>query len=73
MGDLGSPASLTLNIGSISVNVLSVGANGTYTDPSIGTLILSGISPTIQMAGGVTVVVNSQIQGTSGLIKSGYA
>ena len=71
VGGLGSSASLTLNIGTISVNTLSVGANGTYSDTSSGTIILSGSSPTIQMAGGVNLVVNGQIQGSSGLIKSG--
>jgi outer membrane autotransporter protein len=71
VGALGSSASLTLNIGTISVNILSIGANGTYSDTSSGTIILSGSTPTIQMAGGVNLVVNGQIQGTSGLIKSG--
>src|SRR6266404_1871006 len=71
VGTLGTSASLTFNIGTISVNTLSIGANGSYSDTSSGTLILSGSSPTIQMAGGVTVVVNSQVQGSSGLIKTG--
>ncbi len=69
VGTLGSSASLTFNLGTISMNILSIGANGTYSDTSSGTIILSGSSPTINVAGGVNAVVNSQITGTSGLIK----
>jgi len=69
VGTLGTSASLTFNLGTISMNTLSVGANGSYSDTSSGTIILSGSSPTINVAGGVTVVMNSQVTGTSGLIK----
>ncbi|HXI83317.1 MAG TPA: autotransporter domain-containing protein [Verrucomicrobiae bacterium] len=69
VGTLGTSASLTFNLGTISVNTLSIGANGSYSDTSSGTIILSGSSPTINVAGGVTVVMNSQVTGTSGLIK----
>jgi autotransporter-associated beta strand protein len=69
VGTIGLTGALTLNAGTISVNTLSVGADGTYTDTSFGTLNLTGANPTIQMAGTVDVVVNSQITGTNGLIK----
>jgi autotransporter-associated beta strand protein len=71
VGTLGVSSALTLNIGTISVNTLSIGANGTYSDTTFGTLILTGTNATIQMAGTVNVVVNSQITGTNGLIKGG--
>ena len=71
VGALGVSSTLTLNIGTISVNTLSVGANGTYSDTTFGTLELTGTNATIQMANGVTVVVNSQIIGTNGLVKAG--
>jgi outer membrane autotransporter protein len=68
---LGSSSTLTLNIGTLSANTISIGANGSYSDTSAGTILLTGSNPTIQMAGGVTVVVNSQISGTAGLTKAG--
>jgi outer membrane autotransporter protein len=71
VGALGAPSTLTLNLGTISFNTLSVGLSGTYSDTTFGTLVLTGSDPTIQMAGSVNVVVNSQITGTSGLVKGG--
>ena len=71
VGAAGTPGTLTFNYGTISVNTLSVGANGTYSDTTYGNLILTGSDPTIKMAGGVNVVVNSAISGTNGLIKGG--
>ena len=71
VGTLGTSGTLTLSIGTISVNTISVGANGSYSDTSSGTIILTGSNPTIQMAGGVSVVVNSQISGSGGLMKGG--
>jgi outer membrane autotransporter protein len=71
VGDLGVSSALTLNIGTISVNTISVGANGSYSDTSSGTIILTGSNPTIQMANGITMVVNSVVAGTSGLTKGG--
>ena len=71
VGTFGSSGALTLNIGTISANTISIGANGAYSDTSSGTIILTGADPSIKMAGGVTMVVNSQITGTSGLVKGG--
>ncbi len=71
IGTTGSSGTLTLNYGTVSLNTLSVGPTGTYTDTALGTLNLTGINPTIKMAGGVTVTVNSQITGTDGLTKAG--
>lgn len=67
----GSGGSLNLNFGTISLNKLTVGQNGTYTDTAYGTLNLTGSDPTIAMAPGVTVQVNSFITGTNGLVKGG--
>jgi outer membrane autotransporter protein len=67
----GSGGSLNLNYGTISLNKLSVGQNGTYSDTAFGTLNLTGSDPTIAMAPGVTVQVNSLINGTNGLVKGG--
>jgi fibronectin-binding autotransporter adhesin len=71
IGTAGNNATLTFNFGTISLNSLSVGANGTYTDTSFGNLVLTGSDPTIKMAAGVNVVINSSVSGTSGLIKDG--
>ncbi|MDW7979793.1 MAG: autotransporter domain-containing protein [Verrucomicrobiales bacterium] len=71
IGTVGTPGTLTFNYGTVSVNTLSVGTAGTYTDTSHGVLELTGNNPTIKMAGGVNVVVNSSITGTNGLIKGG--
>lgn len=67
----GSGGSLNLNFGTVSLNKLTVGQNGTYTDTSFGTLNLTGSDPTIAMAPGVTVQVNSLVTGTNGLVKGG--
>jgi outer membrane autotransporter protein len=71
VGTVGSPGRLTLNYGTVSVNTLTVGTSGTYSDTPFGTLNLTGTDPTIRMAIGVNVVVNSQVTGTSGLTKAG--
>jgi hypothetical protein len=67
----GSGGALNLNFGTISLNKLTVGQNGTYSDTSYGTLNLTGTDPTIAMAPSVTVQVNSLITGTNGLVKGG--
>ncbi len=67
----GSGGALNLNYGTISLNRLTVGQNGTYADTAYGILHLTGIDPTIAMAPGVTMQVNSLITGTNGLVKSG--
>jgi autotransporter-associated beta strand protein len=69
VGTLGTSGTLALNIGTISANTISIAANGTYSDTSSGAIILTGADPTINVANGVDAVVNSQITGTSGLIK----
>ncbi len=71
IGTVGNNATLTFNFGTLSLNTLAVGANGTYTDTSFGNLVLTGDDPTIKMAAGVTVVINSSVSGTNGLIKEG--
>ncbi len=67
----GAGGALNLNYGTISVNRLTVGQNGTYSDTSYGVLNLTGDKPTIAMAPGVTVEVNSLVTGENGLTKSG--
>ena len=69
VGTLGTTSTLTLNIGTISANTISIGENGTYSDSSSGTIILTGSNATINVVSGVKIVVNSQVTGTSGLIK----
>lgn len=71
IGTAGTPGALTLNYGTVSVNTLSVGTSGTYSDTAYSTLELTGANPTIKMAGGVNVVVNSIVTGTNGLNKGG--
>jgi|GEM_PF-2469461 len=71
IGTVGTPGTLTLNYGTVSVNTLSVGTTGTYSDTAYSTLELTGSNPTIKMAGGVNVVVNSTVTGTNGLTKGG--
>ena len=71
VGAAGTPGSFSLNYGTVSANKLSIGSSGTYSDTSYGILNLTGSDPTIQMAGGITVTVNSQIVGTNGLNKGG--
>jgi outer membrane autotransporter protein len=71
IGTAGSDGRLNLNFGTLSVNTLTVGLSGTYSDTSFGTLNLTGTDPTIQMAIGVNVVVNSTVTGSSGLNKAG--
>jgi outer membrane autotransporter protein len=67
----GSGGALNLNYGTISLNQLTVGQNGTYADTSFGTLNLTGTDPTIAMAPSVTVLINSLVTGTNGLTKGG--
>jgi len=71
LGTVSSSGTLQLNYGTLSFNTLSVGSNGSYSDTANGTLVLTGADPTIKMAGGVTVLINSTITGTNGLIKGG--
>ncbi len=71
VGTAGTPGTLTLNYGTVSVNTLSVGSSGTYSDTAYGTLELVGDNPTIKMAGGVNLIVNSTVTGTNGLTKGG--
>lgn len=66
-----SGGNLVLNYGTLTFNTLTVGGGSTYTDTTFGSLILTGATPTIQMANGVTVTINSDISGTEGLTKSG--
>ncbi len=66
-----SSGALNLSYGTISLNRLSVGQNGTYSDTAFGTLNLTGVDPTIAMAPSVSMVINSLITGTNGLIKAG--
>jgi outer membrane autotransporter protein len=67
----GSGGALNLNYGTLSVNRLSVGQNGSYSDNSISTLHLTGDNPTIAMASSITMQVNSLVTGTNGLTKAG--
>jgi autotransporter-associated beta strand protein len=69
VGTMGTTGTLTLNIGTISANTISIGANGIYSDTSSGTIILTGSNATINVVSGAKIVVNSQVTGTSGLIK----
>ena len=71
VGTFGANGKLTLTLGTISANGLSVGATGSYSDTAGNTIILTGSSPTIQMAAGVNVIVNSTITGANGLTKDG--
>ncbi len=67
----GSGGALNLNYGTISLNRLSVGQSGSYSDTTFGVLNLTGNNPTIAMAPSVTVLVNSLVTGTTGLTKGG--
>lgn len=71
VGTAGAAASLNLNYGSLSVNTLTVGLSGSYSDTPFGTITLTGVDPTIRMANGVNVVINSKIYGSNGLNKGG--
>jgi outer membrane autotransporter protein len=71
IGTEGTPASLALDNGSLSANNIVVGLTGSYTDTTNGTLTLTGINPTIQLANGVNMVVNGEILGTNGLVETG--
>jgi autotransporter-associated beta strand protein len=61
---------LNLSFGTLSLNTLAVGSAGTYTDSRAGTLALTGSTPGFQL-GAVSVTVNAQITGTSGLTLAG--
>ncbi len=71
IGTVGTPGTLKLDYGTVSVNTLSVGTSGTYADTAYSTLELTGGNPTIKMAGGINMVVNSTVTGTNGLVKGG--
>ena len=71
VGTAGTSGSFSLNYGSVSCNTLAIGSSGSYSDTSYGILDLTGNDPTVEMAGGVTVTINSQIIGTNGLNKNG--
>jgi autotransporter-associated beta strand protein len=71
VGTFGANGKLTLTLGTISANGLSVGATGSYSDAAGNTIILTGSNPTIQMAANVNVIVNSTITGANGLTKDG--
>lgn len=71
VGTAGTSGSFSLNYGFVSCNTLAIGASSSYSDTSYGILDLTGNDPTIEMAGGVTVTMNSQIIGTNGLNKNG--
>ena len=57
---------LSLNYGSLSCHTLELSTLGSYTDTKAGQLTLTGATPTIHLAP-VTLTLNSQVAGTSGL------
>ncbi len=62
---------LVFNSGDIWLNSLIIETNGTYSDTSAGALNLVNSDPTINIATGLSITVNSLITGTTGMIKTG--
>lgn len=62
---------LSLPFGTVSVNALEVGTQGSYSDTKFSTLILTGAAPSIRLAPGGTLLINSVIAGGSGLNATG--
>lgn len=64
--------SLSLDSGTISFNKLVINPNGIYSDSALGTLILTGSSPTIEVGGTAgSMTINSLLTGVAGLTKAG--
>lgn len=63
--------SLYFNSGNILLNHLFVEPNGWYGDSGSGLLTLVNANPTIEIAGGKYITINSTIAGSEGMIKEG--